>query len=441
MSILKHTIIENNVIKPEYKSQFGEIHSPFSLIDSMFSAFPQSIFEDPNHVWMDIGAGRGNFSIVLFYKLDQSLKKTFPTSKIRREHILRKMIYMVEINPENIRTLKIIFGENANIIYDDYMSHLFQIQPSIIIGNPPFNINGGFKVPTNSLSCKKQDGKNAWIPFIKKSLQLLPENGFMNIIIPSIWMKPDKANVYNTLLEYDITHLKCYSASETNKIFSGEAQTPTCSFLLTKTFNTRKKIEIYDSFLNKYIDFSLSYNIPIPLQYGSITEKIIKISKKYPALPIQKSNMPSRKTILVDEKTETFPYENISTYIQKNPFLIKKYSNLPCAFYGESKIILAHKMYGFPFLDKEGKYGICNRDNYIISNSNLNELEIILHYLQHPIVYFLYETTRYRMRYLEKYAFEYLFDFSYVFQNKNTCLYDFFNLSKEERIFIDKFKK
>lgn len=441
MSILKHKIIENNLIHPEYKTQFGEIHSPFVLVQSMLDVFPDEVFEDPNHIWLDIGAGRGNFSIVLFYKLDQSLKNHFSTTKSRREHIIKRMIFMVEINPENIRTLKFIFGKNANIIYDDYLSHLFTIQPTIIIGNPPFNINGSFKVPTNSLACKKQDGKNAWIPFIQKSLQLLPENGYMNVIIPSIWMKPDKAKVYDLLLNYEISHLKCYSAGETNKIFSGEAQTPTCSFLLKKSINTSNTIQLYDTFLNKYIDFSLINNISIPLQYGSIIEKIINISKHHPRLVIQKTNMPSTKIILENEKSDSFIYENVSTYIQKEPFLVKKYSNMPCAFYGEPKIILAHKMYGFPFLDKEGTYGICNRDNYVITSNNLHDLDIILHYLQHPIVYFIYETTRYRMRYLEKYAFTYLFDFSQVFQNKTYCLYDFFHLTKQEREFINKFKK
>ena len=42
-------------------------------------------------------------------------------------------------------------------------------------------------------------------------------------------------------------------------------------------------------------------------------------------------------------------------------------------FFEESKIVLPHKMYGFPYIDKDGAYGISNRDNYIIKNYEEDE--------------------------------------------------------------------
>jgi len=37
----------------------------------------------------------------------------------------------------------------------------------------------------------------------------------MNVLIPSIWMKPDKAGMYELLLKYDISKLHTLNANET----------------------------------------------------------------------------------------------------------------------------------------------------------------------------------------------------------------------------------
>ena len=80
------------------------------------------------------------------------------------------------------------------------------------------------------------------------------------------------------------------------------------------------------------------------------------------------------------------------------------------------RIILAHKMYGLPFLDLPGEYGVSNRDNYIISGTDysLEELERIYNLLCCPIILDIYDSTRYRMRYLEKYAFRFIPDITKI---------------------------
>jgi hypothetical protein len=62
-------------------------------------------------------------------------------------------------------------------------------------------------------------------------------------------------------------------------------------------------------------------------------------------------------------------------------------------------------MYGFPYIDTEG-LGISNRDNYVILNKDLKELNILRDFFATKTALYLFETTRYRMKYLEKYIFE-----------------------------------
>ena len=63
-------------------------------------------------------------------------------------------------------------------------------------------------------------------------------------------------------------------------------------------------------------------------------------------------------------------------------------------------------MYGFPYLDRNGEFGISNRDAYIIKDKSIQELEILQKFFSSKTALFLFESTRYRMKFLEKYIFE-----------------------------------
>jgi len=67
-------------------------------------------------------------------------------------------------------------------------------------------------------------------------------------------------------------------------------------------------------------------------------------------------------------------------------------------------------MYGFPYYDSLGIYGISNRDNYVILRESEEELLKIKQFLSTNLVLYIYESTRYRMKYLEKYAFQFIPD-------------------------------
>ena len=56
-------------------------------------------------------------------------------------------------------------------------------------------------------------------------------------------MKPDRFRMYHFLTQYKIEKIHCFTNTETNRIFKGEAQTPTCYFLLTRKFAQLNYIE------------------------------------------------------------------------------------------------------------------------------------------------------------------------------------------------------
>lgn len=382
---------------------YGEVATPLSFADLMLSIIPEDKYKNPSLKWLDPGCGSGNFSIVLYYKLLDKLQEVIPDIQERKNHIIKNMIYMVEIQSENSNILREIFGREANIYCNNFLE--FQSKEfDIIIGNPPFNFMGQIKVPTSKEN-KKNDGKIIWPDFIIKSISLLKqETGLLCVFIPSIWLKPDKKGMYNYLLQYKIEWLNCFSNTTTNKIFKGKAQTPSCFFLLTKR-ETNNYITTFDTNINKYIFYQLKENNPIPIFGQEVCKKILKLN--FQSLEVIKTNMPPKNCIFSESEKEGY-FSNIKTCKLNGiePELVINYSNKKLKYADIPKLVLAHKMYGFPYLDIKGEYGISNRDNYVIIKDNIDDLLKIQKFLSTKTALYLFETTRYRMKYLEKYAFE-----------------------------------
>ena len=142
----------------EKRDKYGEIFTPFSLIKIMYNMIPDKYFSDKNMKWLDPGAGSGYFSIFLFWKLNDGLKVIIPDETERQAHIIQNMLYMVELQEDNITQLRYIFGEKANILYGDYREIEFNLLNfDFVIGNPPYNFQGTKKVTTNINKKKKED--------------------------------------------------------------------------------------------------------------------------------------------------------------------------------------------------------------------------------------------------------------------------------------------
>jgi hypothetical protein len=102
-------------------------------------------------------------------------------------------------------------------------------------------------------------------------------------------------------------------------------------------------------------------------------------------------------------------------------------------------------MYGFPFLDKLGSYGISSRDNYVVLNDDCNALLRCQQFLSTKFAIYLFESTRYRMKFLEKYVFQFIPDifnielFPININIDDASLCDYFGLNELEKNEVLKF--
>ena len=110
----------------------------------------------------------------------------------------------------------------------------------------------------------------------------------------------------------------------------------------------------------------------MPLFAQSIIQRTLFLVDTYGSINVIKTSMrPDYKGLSIKKEPDTeHPFPNISTCILNDlqPQLVINYSNKECVHANQPKLILAHKMYGFPYYDASGTYGISNRDNYVILN-------------------------------------------------------------------------
>jgi len=452
-------------LSSETRNKYGIVYTPQPLVNKILDLIPQHYYQNPNLKWLDSGAGNGAFVLNLYNRLVNDLSAILPNSEKRKIHILENMITMCEIYPPHIETLRNLFSNKAKIIAQDFLTlDTTNMQFDIIVGNPPYNINGKIKTPTNNNITKNNDGKQSYVDFVNKSLILLKPHGLLALIIPTLWMKPDKAGLYNTLTtkNFTIKKLVCLSTSQAQKEFEYQAQTPCCYFygILNNIQQTQQQtqqqtISVYTSYYKNYTDYLIRPNYPIPTHGISIINKLLEYVDLVGHLKVYKTNSPPKNSLFSNEATQTNTFQNIITtkLVKKTPLLIKNYSNCAQAFSNVPKLIMAHKMHGFPYLDSSGCYGLSARDNYIISikDYSLNELQQIQAFLSTNTALFLFSTTNYRMRYLERYAFQFipaitkiktfpdLLHLSLVEREK--LIYNFFKFSHLEKESIHNFSK
>lgn len=382
----------NSGVAPGAKEEYGEVRTPAGLVRETLSLVPTSSLKSSHLRCLDMGAGTGAFTSELLSRVPPDARVT-----------------AVEIQRHHCEFLQREYGNRVDVIGADFTDFMPDERYNLIVGNPPFNAFGRRKVPTGD-GDKKRDGRCIWPAFVAKALQLLEHNGILCCIIPALWLKPDKAGMYDALTSYDLIAIKAYNASQACKLFDGNAQTPITLVCLRKN-EPRACVRIMGE---PDCDWPLCSGRPIPMCMCLDILKMSPLLDTYGHLSMVKTNLPKKGVTVSPEKDDVHRWPGIKTCVVQNgvPTLVVDYANKPLAFSGQPKVVLAHKMHGYPYLDAEGSYGVSNRDCYVFASHDVNALERVHKFLSSSTVMRLYDATRYRMRYLEKYIFELLPDIS-----------------------------
>jgi hypothetical protein len=240
---------------------------------------PLEIWRDPETKWLDPANGIGNFPFIAYYMLDYQLDKHGKELNLkgsenklkRRKHIVKNMLYMIEINKGNVNTSRKIFKQlvpsvDANIICadteklteNDLKKYFNIVNFDVIIGNPPFQDED------------TSGGKNKLYERITvKYLKHLNKNGFLTFVTPDNIYSGNALNSYKNILNYCTIILNLRNISGIHFKEIGQSM---CYFLLKNTNECEKTLII-----SKEIFVVKLKNRPInPVkEWSSKTEKII----------------------------------------------------------------------------------------------------------------------------------------------------------------------
>ena len=310
-----------------------------------------------------------------------------------------------EINPSN-ELNKFKINDKINIFEGDFFQHELK-EYDLIIGNPPF-YKDGFKGPPTAKS-KNKKGTTIWPQIVKRCWEHLAPNGILAMVLPCIWLKPDKEKIYNLFTEHQILYLRVYTCVESNKLFNYKAQTPCCYVIVQKTKALQPNIiQVYDQESKyKFISFTLKPGYCIPTQNAELIQSFVPTMKINP-IKIAYINKEIETTLIKEPKSKinenNQQYPLITTYKDT----IYGYESIhPGKYQGIPKIIMAHKTFPILFLDKEGIYGLYGRDKFIFLETNEKILEQY-EYLSQPIVQKIIKSFTVRMNFIEKDIFKYL---------------------------------
>jgi hypothetical protein len=256
ISGIEQKILEHLSVRKEEKDKFGEVFTPMELIHEMFDKLPKEIWEDPTKKWLDPANGIGNFPMVAYILLMEGLENKIPDNEKRSKHIIENMLYMVEINPKNVKISRRIFGSNANICCADFLNEQDKVMKyfnerrkvemfDVIIGNPPFqdeieaDNSRAFHGP-------RKGGKNKLYERITVScIGLLNPNGYLIFVTPDNIMTGNTNKAYEELIKHHTMYV-CFNNIQ-KRYFPTVGQSM-CYFLIQKSASadasTRKETKI-----------------------------------------------------------------------------------------------------------------------------------------------------------------------------------------------------
>ena len=145
--------------------EFGEVFTPFELIEEMLDSLDASVWSDKTKTFFDPCSGKGNFPICIVKRLFVGLADVIPDVEERLRHIVEKQLFMSEYQRESAEFLREHFtfgldGLRPNIYHgdtlkmpEDWFDKPWVEREQILNDNPDGHVvhedKSGYEVQTN----------------------------------------------------------------------------------------------------------------------------------------------------------------------------------------------------------------------------------------------------------------------------------------------------
>ena len=374
-------IQDNLAVKTEEKDRFGEVFTPPALIDEMFDKLPVEVWSNPDLKWLDPANGIGNFPMIAFTRLDEGLKDKIKDKKKRHEHIIKNMLYMVELNPKNVKIARRIFGKDANIFcgsfLEDGWQKSFGIEKfDVIMGNPPFNKE------QQGTRKGSYGGRTLWDKFVLQSLDKIKQTGFLTFIHPANWRGLGELhNLWDIMSQKQILYLHIYGKKDGRAYFDIGSRFDV--YVLQNKENT-KQTEVIDELGKRHL-LQLNKMPFLPNYAYEEINKILTSDDDGINVIYSRSFYGTDKKNMKETRTSEYKYQVVHSITQDG--LTFWYSNDKTkGHFGIPKVILNFNEHQYSHLeqnDYEGKYGM-SQISFGIPIKSKREGELILKAIETP---------------------------------------------------------
>ena len=317
-------------VRQAEKKEFGEVFTPLDLIDEMLDKLPVHVWANKDYKWLDPAAGIGNFPMVVYERLMRGLEPVISDPSERSAHIIRNMLYMVELNGGSCDEIERTFGTAANLIRGSIIDSDIRFNDpaistfDVIVGNPPYN------APQKSKG-KPGGGSTLWNKFVDESLdKWLKPNGYLTFVHPSGWRKPPSTcsrikdlfekMVHDNYMSYLEIHSKCdgaktFGAQTRYDFYVIEKRPPKPGELTTVVDQKGKKntldLSTWESFLPNH-----SFDLIRSLLAGTKQDYVIYSRCQYGT---DKKNEKNELIVQKSPPTPEYPHPLIHTIINDGP--------------------------------------------------------------------------------------------------------------------------
>ena len=301
------------------KKSFGEVFTPFSLIEEMLDTLPVEVWTNPNLKWGDFCNGIGNFMVIVIKRLMIGLKEWENDDDLRYKHIVENMIYvgelqeknmflwMVSIDPRSEFKLNLFRGDALSDEFDEHRKNEWKIDKlDIIVGNVPYQIQKEGNRKTQPL----------WHLFVDRYLNdLLIDGGYMSMVHPSGWRNVSGVfkKTQSLILSKQIEQLNMFGFGDGLKTFNAQINYDYYCIKNTPPHKNTKVVcengEIEYTDISK-LDFIPSENIKeIISLVAKDREEKVEICHSYSAYE-------TRKNWISKTKTDIFKYPCVYTVVK-----------------------------------------------------------------------------------------------------------------------------
>ena len=363
------------------KKTLGEVMTPITLVEDMLNTLPSDVWSNPNLKWLDPCAGVGTFPSIVVQRLMKGLED-FEKNPIKRyRHIIEEMIYVCELQPKNMFIFQCVFdkddtnelntycGSFLDENFDKHMTDVWGVEKfDIIIGNPPYQTSG------NGGQYKTQP---IWDKFTLKSLLILNEGGYLNMVHPSGWRNIDGrfVEVKNQFKNKNLIFLSINDEKKGIEVFGAETRFD--YYCLENVINKGKTKIIFQDGVEQTIDISELDFIPNG-KLNLIKSLIATNDDEKVSLLHSESNYAHRKPYMSKENNSEYKYPCIYTINSNSEPKLWFSSNNNKGDFGMSKLIWSTGRISSvgSFIDTDGKYGLMEYSSAIVDEpKNLSDIK------------------------------------------------------------------